>query len=225
MQQGNGYQLVSIHTPTQGVTKFTQVMADLKRFQSTHPRRVWLCNVNFQVYAVQFQSTHPRRVWLQGTVPYDREIKFQSTHPRRVWRIVRVLLVLFVCFNPHTHAGCDLTSAGAWSYQSMFQSTHPRRVWHSSSAPDTGVQCFNPHTHAGCDCVISRHCQTMSVSIHTPTQGVTCVISRHCQTMSVSIHTPTQGVTHKIEFLISVLMFQSTHPRRVWQLMALWWLW
>ena len=119
---------------------------------------------------------------------------FQSTHPRRVWRIVRVLLVLFVCFNPHTHAGCDLTSAGAWSYQSMFQSTHPRRVWHSSSAPDTGVQCFNPHTHAGCDCVISRHCQTMSVSIHTPTQGVTLDQSKEYQE----------------------LKFQSTHPRRVW---------
>ena len=135
-----------------------------------------LCNVNFQVYAVQFQSTHPRRVW----------------------HLPVMLLALLHSFNPHTHAGCDLrkhlfqklgtyvsihtptqgvtasnntgkaaitkfqsthprrvwlTSAGAWSYQSMFQSTHPRRVWHPSRERPLDSLSFNPHTHAGCDSI------------------------------------------------------------------------
>ena len=69
--------------------------------------------------------------------------------------------------------GVTLTSAGAWSYQSMFQSTHPRRVWPYNSTPSTSgvsfqsthprrvwrlirpililIVSFNPHTHAGCD--------------------------------------------------------------------------
>ena len=33
--------LVSIHTPTQGVTSLMWTMCRPKRFQSTHPRRVW----------------------------------------------------------------------------------------------------------------------------------------------------------------------------------------
>ena len=56
-------------------------------------------------------------------------------------------------------------------------------------------RCFNPHTHEGCD-------------IHTPS-------GKHC--LMVSIHTPTKGVTRaKIQIYRKNIVFQSTHPRRVW---------
>ena len=97
----------------------------------------------------------------------------------------------------------------------MFQSTHPRRVWRSLIIVSSNT----------------------SVSIHTPTQGVTqhsckgahlVCFNPHthagCDTVtaavtlatSVSIHTPTQGVTLYHLILVLPWWFQSTHPRRVW---------
>ena len=141
-------------------------------------------------------------------------------------------------FNPHTHEGCDCR-------------------YYAGSSP---LRCFNPHTHEGCDKSKFRWFPLRSVSIHTPTKGVTCIghiyfpnwkvsihtptkgvttewiesvisclVSIHTPTKgvtfmgvhlpafkSVSIHTPTKGVT-KYGFLRKVFMlFQSTHPRRVW---------
>ena len=55
----------------------------------------------------------------------------------------------------------------------MFQSTHPRRVWRS----------------------ITSFSRARSVSIHTPTQGVTFYHLLKINFYPVSIHTPTQGVT------------------------------
>ena len=120
--------LVSIHTPTQGVTFATGWLSILTVFQSTHPRRVWHRNIGVG------QSGY----W------------FQSTHPRRVWQIEKKIDSVVNGFNPHTHAGCDLTYAefnpgeevsihtptqGVTLFYrlmgslELFQSTHPRRVW------------------------------------------------------------------------------------------------
>ena len=52
---------------------------------------------------------------------------------------------------------------------------------------------FNPHTHAGCDN------QSNNVFVYS----------------SVSIHTPTQGVTSSNTGKAAITQFQSTHPRRV----------
>ena len=165
------------------------------KFQSTHPRRVWLCVGFYGSSSCMFQSTHPRRVWLvakwlinannyvsihtptQGvtfiTISLVTLNGFQSTHPRRVW-----------------HRNIGVGQSGYW-----FQSTHPRRVWHPNLAILCGVRCFNPHTHAGCDPVNTAAYTRIKVSIHTPTQGVT----------------EQYGRDNLIPFL-----FQSTHPRRVW---------
>ena len=75
---------------------------------------------------------------------------------------------------------------------------------------------FNPHTHAGCDLNMVIAFQPFYVSIHTPTQGVTYHGPNGMQTGSVSIHTPTQGVTKYKICLRNMILFQSTHPRRVW---------
>ena len=77
----------------------------------------------------------------------------------------------------------------------LFQSTHPRRVWRRGSFFD---QCY------------------MSVSIHTPTQGVTSnpPSLSYCNGC-FNPHTHA-GCDDNISVLSVLVMFQSTHPRRVW---------
>ena len=71
---------------------------------------------------------------------------------------------------------------------------------------------FNPHTHAGCDELYDIVCDWLSVSIHTPTQGVTRkVMFRNVGTL-VSIHTPTQGVTRRDERYFSVYIVSIHTP-------------
>ena len=103
--------------------------------------------------------------------------------------------VFRICFNPHTHAGCDTIS---------FYS-------------NTIILCFNPHTHAGCDGSERYKEIEALVSIHTPTQGVTLMLLLSVMWyLSVSIHTPTQGVTTISALFEGIInLFQSTHPRRV----------
>ena len=170
-----GMAKVSIHTPTKGVTfrrsksSFVAIrfnphthegcdsyggnigIANLK-FQSTHPRRVWLCVPYTLIFAINvsihtptkgvtillihplavilFQSTHPRRVWQPCQLHRGAACcVFQSTHPRRVWLSKCFKTVCNRCFNPHTHEGCDI-SPFSWIFHTL---------------------CFNPHTHEGCD--------------------------------------------------------------------------
>ena len=126
-------------------------------------------------------------------------------------------------FNPHTHEGCDLSSAAITSVPSMFQSTHPRRVWLKESikgifwivvsihTPTKGVTpwtvaacanvcCFNPHTHEGCDRLINvllRFLQSFNPHTH---EGCDLFNVTYFVVQTVSIHTPTKGVT--LSFLI-----------------------
>ena len=99
--------VVSIHTPTKGVTMASSVFTWLCRFQSTHPRRVWLKASIVRPLSKEFQSTHPRRVWHVPTVSSVLVPVFQSTHPRRVWRTQGQSCWTGSSFNPHTHEGCD----------------------------------------------------------------------------------------------------------------------
>ena len=99
---------VSIHTPTKGVTYQIHFVSETKKFQSTHPRRVWLVDLLSQVLQTEFQSTHPRRVW--QSISSSNNFTYS--------------------FNPHTHEGCDNELYNANMQSLMFQSTHPRRVWH-----------------------------------------------------------------------------------------------
>ena len=104
---------------------------------------------------------------------------------------------LFVDFNPHSHEGSDVPSLFSDKYIPPFQSTLPRREW---------LLHF------------SHSLLLTSISIHTPTKGVTLVgnqsnserlhFNPHSHEGSdrdsvwlersqnwISIHTPTKGVT------------------------------
>ena len=147
----NVLSIVSIHTPTQGVTRTICYLNTWSMFQSTHPRRVW------QDYSGLLGFPH----------------KFQSTHPRRVWHGKVLFTQAESGFNPHTHAGCDHVDYDGETPLGLFQSTHPRRVWLKGAGISTLTASFNPHTHAGCDSCKISHIRHRQVSIHTPTQGVT----------------------------------------------------
>ena len=61
----------------------------------------------------------------------------------------------------------------------------------------------------------------MTISIHTPTQGVTVNSLYPSQFYQISIHTPTQGVTFVSHSSNSCGKFQSTLPRREWREMGI----
>ena len=143
-------------------------------------------------------------------------------------------------FNPHTYMRCDFLRfswATDFKFQSThlhevwpkalnskrleieFQSTHLHEVWLTFSVPTvTPTVGFNPHTYMRCDAILREpEINSESVSIHTPTWGVTVLCPRWSLSVSVSIHTPTWGVTKSVGHIIYLLLFQSTHLHEVWQ--------
>ena len=101
----------------------------------------------------------------------------------------------YLCFNPHTHEGCDFEEQQNIIYDLVsihtptkgvtegFQ-TQDQFICVSIHTPTKGVTSgrepggccnisFNPHTHEGCDSDMSTETQKQRVSIHTPTKGVT----------------------------------------------------
>ena len=122
---------------------------------------------------------------------------FQSTHPRRVWLKKQIISHAYKpSFNPHTHAGCDFAEICRGPIDTSFNPhTHAGCDCHYRLLYTDKI-CFNPHTHAGCDEEVKNANKVDRVSIHTPTQGVTIPPSPYCRE----------------------ILFQSTHPRRVWLL-------
>ena len=120
--------MVSIHTPTQGVTFLLVVVY--------HSNKVSI-------------HTPTQGVTIGGL---DQQIKSKvsiHTPTQGVTRIIWISIYL-ICFNPHTHAGCDRRTCNIGNSKAavsihtptqgvtivewftgvfdMFQSTHPRRV-------------------------------------------------------------------------------------------------
>ena len=159
------------------------------------------CDCELCVYGQEIGvSIHtPTQGVTQPVVPTESDNDgFQSTHPRRVW---------LDCGQ------CDYCIH-------KFQSTHPRRVWHNTVVITLFPFCFNPHTHAGCDSI--KHSSTSLSHSFNPHTHAGCDSGRIMfiiKTGIVSIHTPTQGVTQiLLDSQAQQILFQSTHPRRVWLL-------
>ena len=145
--------MVSIHTPTKGVTYVLGIIVGRNWFQSTHPRRVWLAAHTPLTLGRLFQSTHPRRVWLERVAEIVNASSVSIHTPTKgVTSVVQWATSTSLCFNPHTHEGCDSAVESDVREYIEFQSTHPRRVW----------------------LLLFRLSLFRSfVSIHTPTKGVT----------------------------------------------------
>ena len=104
----------------------------------------------------------------------------------------QLLFLLLDNFNPHSHEGSDPYSSSISDVSNDFNP-------HSHEGSDTAVlhkqlphMDFNPHSHEGSDVSSCVRVNDTSISIHTPTKGVTRIIN---------IHTTSCG-------------FQSTLPRR-----------
>ena len=207
--------IVSIHTPTQGVTTSIMYPAQASQFQSTHPRRVW----PFCTFAMcsEYVSIHtPTQGVTAATIFCSEFNKFQSTHPRRVWPSHKWQDPRHTSFNPHTHAGCDRTEARQMPVTEVSIHTPTQGVTLSSTKLFSSL-IVSIHTPTqGVTLTTFVFFESHRVSIHTPTQGVTALIIAARAWAIVSIHTPTQGVTKLAEATYWLSEFQSTHPRRVW---------
>ena len=155
---------------------------------------MWQYLTDTVLAVITFQSTHPRRVWPLFLSYKIKVSLFQSTHPRRVW---------------HSSKNC-------MSIPERFQSTHPRRVWPQRDITATSKNSFNPHTHAGCDYNLLFDCRNHTVSIHTPTQGVTQQQLRTMFCLEFQSTHPRRVWHVRRGFSCYNRKFQSTHPRRVW---------
>ena len=119
-------------------------------FQSTHPRRVRPANTMTAGKTREFQSTHPRRVRreLPGPLPVQHGVsihaptqgatKSPTCRPR--WRS---------CFNPRTHAGCDVHLVTKLR-QASEVSIHAPTQGATPNGARGQIASFNPRTHAGC---------------------------------------------------------------------------
>ena len=190
----NRQQLVSIHTPTWGVTlRGTREYA--------YPR----VSIHTPTWGVTYSKDQN-----------SADIVFQSTHLHEVWHYQATKFLRHRCFNPHTYMRCDEDAktvdlatfvsihTPTWGVTGKavyllsineFQSTHLHEVWQSTTNlrglqfsfnPHTYMRCdygyralrptgycFNPHTYMRCDNDLGEYSDTTYVSIHTPTWGVT----------------------------------------------------
>ena len=60
-----------------------------------------------------------------------------------------------ICFNPHTHEGCDLIVASALFKPIVSIHTPTKGVTYENYASMSPFTGFNPHTHEGCDYTFS----------------------------------------------------------------------
>ena len=145
----------------------------LRMFQSTHLHEVWPNAVFSMASAYLFQSTHLHEVW-PPLFHFTSHVKeFQSTHLHEVWQSWQFSHDLINSFNPHTYMRCDPRF-----FISLLMS-----------------RSFNPHTYMRCDRAGNSLTTWLTVSIHTPTWGVT-----------ISSWTISVGKE-----------FQSTHLHEVWR--------
>ena len=146
--------LISIHTPTQGVTI---------RFISA---RYWFLYFNPHSHA--------------GSDVYRRRSRRRAatisihTPTQGVTFFPRFLDLLIQYFNPHSHAGSDEKDISLQNLQDRFQSTLPRREWRCYRKWYWMRYIFQS-TLPRREWLSLSLSTTLSVpiSIHTPTQGVT----------------------------------------------------
>ena len=189
--------LVSIHTPTWGVTAVlvSAVMSILK-FQSTHLHEVWLRDVilhkkgNVSIHTPTWGVTPKVKCTLDLSevsihtptwgVTYSHACfmssSFVSIHTP-TWGVTGIQNFRGSSskVSIHTPTWGVTTNNNQFGWQYEFQSTHLHEVWHIFMPIPVRLLCFNPHTYMRCDIGGMTQYIEFDVSIHTPTWGVTCI--------------------------------------------------
>ena len=98
---------VSIHTPTWGVTLNGLLAYDMLKVSIHTP--TWGVTKRLPIHHAfrLFQSTHLHEVWLKFLLENVKMSKFQSTHLHEVWHRYTDSKTRNRCFNPHTYMRCD----------------------------------------------------------------------------------------------------------------------
>ena len=187
-------------------------------FQSTHPRRVWQCEL-FTLFRFWYVSIHTPTKGVTSE-SYLKTLGPWSFNPHTHEGCDTAIANSDVAkrsFNPHTHEGCDTSLTKKMLERFSFQSTHPRRVWHRHSSPTEWQRMFQS-THprrvwlAVDDFVNSsrvfqsthprrvwpaRPCIKAAWPCFNPHTHEGCDLSNSLTSSRsfVSIHTPTKGVT------------------------------
>ena len=123
--------IISIHAPAKGATWAVWSMAEVCKFQSTHPRRVRLTKGIARVENDIISIHAPAKGATRDCYTRPRRQAFQSTHPRRVRRCTLASLSLRSNFNPRTREGCD---------DKDFESDNVTKI--SIHAPAKGATCW-----------------------------------------------------------------------------------
>ena len=142
--------LVSIHTPTWGVTKCQMISREYQSVSIHTPTWGVTSKISLQTRRKKFQSTHLHEVWLNIGSASSKVSAFQSTHLHEVWLYRRKIQIRRSSFNPHTYMRCDIWSVTNGLYHAVsihtptwgvtviikchlfaftFQSTHLHEVW------------------------------------------------------------------------------------------------
>ena len=144
--------VVSIHTPTWGVTFIFFLFLSF-HVVSIHTPTWGVTGHNIQLNNIGWVSIHtPTWGVTLSLIQLMIFFLFQSTHLHEVWRFKRLRFYLEQSFNPHTYMRCDL----------QFLSPTTREAKVSIHTPTWGVtmathgcweydKCFNPHTYMRCD--------------------------------------------------------------------------
>ena len=137
------------------------------------------------------------------------------TPTKGVTHELNALALLYLCFNPHTHEGCDPDNTRNGGKDRVSIHTPTKGVT-LDAAQTRSVSVVSIHTPTkGVTYDRIYHDNPQQVSIHTPTKGVTGAKTKATNASNVSIHTPTKGVTPNDIHHYYLKQFQSTHPRRV----------
>ena len=121
--------LVSIHTPTKGVTAGSGNIVRFCKVSIHTPTKGVTPSCKVYRHSCEVSIHTPTKGVTVALLAMKLWDMFQSTHPRRVWLGFGFTEITF----------------------SRFQSTHPRRVWRMVYTTSESIFCFNPHTHEGCD--------------------------------------------------------------------------
>ena len=142
---------VSIHTPTWGVTLYQVNIGGASSFQSTHLHEVWQHQSGRGSTTTSFNPhTYMRCDCRQDLANSFGDVSIHTPTWGVTW-FFEILLWQTVSFNPHTYMRCDSPFRGHFA------------LW----------ERFNPHTYMRCDVDVLVELSKDSVSIHTPTWGVT----------------------------------------------------
>ena len=120
-------------------------------------------------------------------------------------------------FNPHSHKGSDARFNNNDDFIDISIHTPTRGVTRNVSFEDGAINDFNPHSHKGSDLLSNQDMHFLIYfNPHSHKGSDVCKFSKHgCCT--ISIHTPTRGVTiQSWPCYYKHDSFQSTLPQGEW---------